>query len=93
MKKALFLAGLFVMLSSLALAETLQSDEAEDAGSISYRVKSSATVLEGNSDEFRPGKIISREGEKLWLEHEIEEKEAAHDCSETLEPDAMEHLR
>ncbi|GEM_PF-4152861 len=93
MKKALFLAGLFVMLSSLALAETVQPDEAEDAGSINYRAKSSATVLEGDPDGFRPRKIISREGENLWLEHEIEEKEAAHDCSETLEPDAMEHLR
>ena len=93
MKKELFLAGLFVMLSSPALAEVIQVDEAEDSGSINYRVKSSATVVEGDSGEFRPKKIISREGEKFWLEHEIEKKEAAHDCSETLEPDAMEHLR
>lgn len=93
MKKALFFAGLFLMLSSPALGEVIQSDEAEDAGSINYRVKSSAIVAEEHSGEFRPKKIISREGEKLWLEHEIEEKEAAHDCSETLESDAMEHLR
>lgn len=93
MKKALLLAGLFLFLPSLALALDGQPEQAQEAGSITYRVNSTAVELKGPSEEIRLKEVVTSEGEGIWAVHEVAPGEAGHDCGETEWPDAMDHIQ
>jgi hypothetical protein len=91
MKKELFLA-LFLMLPSWASAEGAPIDrEAREAEAITYRAKSSATVLEPSTDALRLTGIITNEGKGLWAVHESATEETPHDCGEAEWPDALDY--
>lgn len=91
MKKGLFLA-LFLMLPYWASAGDAPIDpQARETEAITYRARSSATVLEPPTDALRLKGIITSEGKGLWAVHEAVPEEAQHDCAEAEWPDELDH--
>lgn len=77
MKKVLFfLAGFFLILTTLSLADDAgkkdQPADKQDEGAVTYRATSSAVELEGHSCAERPKKVFTAAGKGLWVEHEFD---------------------
>ncbi|MBI2400520.1 MAG: hypothetical protein HYV23_05620 [Deltaproteobacteria bacterium] len=82
------------MLPSWASAEDAPPEaQAREVEAISYRVKSSATVLEAPSDTLKLKEIVTRQGKGLWAVHEAAPEEAPHDCGEVQWPDAVDYIQ
>jgi len=93
MKKAFILgAGFFLVFASLSLADDGQKEEpsreARDEGAVTYRATSSAVELKASSCSERPKKILTKEAQGLWVEHEADSK----GCADIDGPDEKDGL-